>query len=155
VEGEGGHLTGEEEVLQGGDTRVAGGGGLQVPEGGRHLGEGAGQEEEGAGAGAQQGEGGLGRGQGRPRAEGATQAPHQTPTPPDKAAENHVLSFILVPISDVQMFNNVQLNTPMTWTNFVLMKIRQLCGPICSFGGSKHSVLQCSSSHFMSVCCIL
>ena len=42
MEGEGGHLTGEEEVLQGGDTRVAGGGGLQVPEGDLRQGGGAG-----------------------------------------------------------------------------------------------------------------
>jgi len=96
VEGEGGHLTGEEEVLQGGDTRVAGGGGLQVPEGGRHQGEGAGQEEEGAGAGARQGEEGQGRGQGHPPAEGATQAPHQTLTPPDKAAAT-IFEFYLGP----------------------------------------------------------
>ena len=42
MEGEGGPLTGEEEVLQGGDTRVAGEGGLQVPEGGLHQEGGAG-----------------------------------------------------------------------------------------------------------------
>jgi len=94
VEGEGGPLTGEEEVLQGGDTRVAGEGGLQVPEGGLHQGGGAGLEEEGVGAGAQQGEEGLGPGQGRPPAEGVTQAPHQTPTPHDKAAATHFVFYL-------------------------------------------------------------
>jgi len=68
---------------------VAGGGGLQVPEGDLRQGGGAGQEEEGAGAGAQQGEEGLGPGQGRLPAEGATQAPHQTLIPPDRAAATH------------------------------------------------------------------
>jgi len=86
---EGGLLTGEEEVLQEEDTRVAGAGGLQAREGGLHQEGGAGQEEGGAGAGALQGEEGLGRGRGRPPAEGATRAPHQTPTPPDRRAKTH------------------------------------------------------------------
>ena len=38
--------TGEEEVLRGGDTRAAGEGGLQVPEGGRRQGGGAGNSKE-------------------------------------------------------------------------------------------------------------
>jgi len=89
VEVEGGLLTGGEEVLQGEDTRVAGAGGLQAPEGDLHQEGGAGQEEGGVGAGALQGEEGLGRGRGRLPAEGATQAPPQTQTPPDRAAEAH------------------------------------------------------------------
>merc|ERR1712192_340594 len=101
-------------------------GGLQVPEGGRRQGGGAGQEEEGAEAGAQLGEEGLGPGQGRPPREGVTQAPHQTRTPPDReaAASNHFLSFILVPIH--QMFKCSIMFSLMTRTYFVLMKIRQL-----------------------------
>jgi len=80
VEVEGGLLTGEEEVPHEEDTRVAGAGGLQAPEGGH-------RHEGGAGAGVLQGEEGLGQGRGRPPAEGATQAPRQTRTPPDKTAQ--------------------------------------------------------------------
>jgi len=87
VEAEGGLLTGEEEVPLEEDTRVAGAGGLQAPEGGHRHEGGAGQEEGGAGAGVLQGEEGLGQGRGRPPAEGATQAPRQTRTPPDKTAQ--------------------------------------------------------------------
>jgi len=95
VEVEGGLQSGEEEVLQGEDTRVAGAGGLQAREGGRHQEGGAGQEEGGALP------GGEGLGRGRPPAEGATQAPHQTRTPPDRAAAKQPILCFMVPVSDV------------------------------------------------------
>jgi len=81
--GEGAPPTEEEEVHQGGDTRVEEGG-RRAQGGGRHQGGGAGQEEEGAGAGVQLGGEGLGPDQDRPPAGGATPAPPQTRTLPDK-----------------------------------------------------------------------
>jgi len=83
VVGEGAPPTEEEEVLQGGDTRVEEGD-RRAQEGGRHQGGGAGQEEGGAGVEARLGEEGRGPDQDRRPAGGATPAPHQTRTLPDK-----------------------------------------------------------------------
>jgi len=83
VVGEGAPPTEEEEVLQGGDTRVEEGG-RRAQGGGRHQEGGAGQEEEGAGAGAQLGGEGQGPDQDRPLVGGATPAPPQTRTLPDR-----------------------------------------------------------------------
>jgi len=83
VVGEGALPNEEEEVHQGGDTRVEEGD-RRAQGGDRHQGGGAGQEEEGAGAGAQPGGEGQGPDQDRPPAGDATPAPHQTRTLPDK-----------------------------------------------------------------------
>ena len=98
-----------------------------------------------------------GPGRGLLPAEGATPARHQTPTPPDRAA---TLFLVFGPsFRCLIVLNNFQFNID-ELDQIVLMKICQLFLSICSFWGQNRRPLSVdsnwfSSSHFLSVFCIL